>query len=72
VRDLAIAAGDDVAFCHDLMRVSAATKTRQRLDMWWRAPICYRKVDGAWQVAHEHASVLFGVGQRRVSLDLEP
>jgi ketosteroid isomerase-like protein len=37
--------------------------------MWWRATICYRKVDGAWQVTHEHASVPFDVAS---ALDLEP
>ena len=72
VRDLAIAAADDVAFCHGLKRVRATTKTGQRLDMWWRATICYRKVDGAWRVTHEHASVPFNVASGRVSLDLEP
>ena len=72
VRDLAIAAADDVAFCHGLKRVRAITKTGQRLDMWWRATICYRKVDGAWRVTHEHASVPFDVASGRASLDLEP
>jgi uncharacterized protein (TIGR02246 family) len=72
VRDLAIAAGDDVAFCHGLKRVSATTMAGQRLDMWWRATICFRKVDGAWQVTHEHASVPFDAASGRASLDLEP
>jgi len=72
IRDLAIAAGDDVAFSHSLKRVSATTTAGQRLDMWWRATICYRKVDGAWHVTHEHASVPFDVASGRASLDLEP
>jgi ketosteroid isomerase-like protein len=40
--------------------------------MWWRATICYRKVDGAWRVTHEHASAPFNVASGRASLDLEP
>jgi uncharacterized protein (TIGR02246 family) len=72
VRELAIAAGEDVAFCHSLKRVSATTLTGQRLDMWWRATICLRKVDGAWRATHEHASVPFEVASGRASLDLEP
>ena len=72
IRDLAIAAGDDVAFSHSLKRVSAITTAGQRLDMWWRATICYRKVDGAWQVTHEHASVPVDAASGRASLDLEP
>jgi uncharacterized protein (TIGR02246 family) len=72
LRDLAITAADDVAFCHGLKRVRAITAGGQRLDMWWRATICYRKVDGAWQVTHEHASVPFDAASGRASLDLEP
>jgi uncharacterized protein (TIGR02246 family) len=72
VRDLAITAGDDVAFCHGLKRVSGITTAGQRLDMWWRATICYRRIDGAWQVTHEHASVPFDAASGRASLDLAP
>jgi ketosteroid isomerase-like protein len=72
LRDLAITAADDVAFCHGLKRVRATTTAGQRLDMWWRATICYRRIDGAWQVTHEHASVPFDAASGRASLDLEP
>ena len=72
LRDLAITAADDVAFCHGLKRVRATTLAGRRLDMWWRATICYRRVDGAWQVTHEHASVPFDAASGRASLDLEP
>jgi uncharacterized protein (TIGR02246 family) len=72
LRDLSITAGDDVAFGHSLNRVSATTTAGQQLDMWWRATICYRRIDGAWTVTHEHASVPFDVASGRASLDLEP
>jgi uncharacterized protein (TIGR02246 family) len=71
-QDLVIAAGEDVAFCHGLKRVRATTTAGQRLDMWWRATICYRKFEGAWRVTHEHASVPFDVASGRASLDLAP
>jgi ketosteroid isomerase-like protein len=61
-----------VAFGHSLKRVSATTTDGQKLDMWWRATICYRRIDGAWMVTHEHASVPFDVASGRASLDLEP
>ena len=70
LRDLSIAAGDEVAFCHSLNR--ATTTGGQKLDMWWRATVCYRRIDGAWMVTHEHASVPFDVASGRASLDLEP
>ena len=71
-RDLSIVAGDDVDFCHSLNRVSTTTTDGGKLDMWWRATVCYRKVDGTWMVTHEHASVPFDVTNGRASLDLEP
>jgi uncharacterized protein (TIGR02246 family) len=72
LRDLSITAGDDLAFSHSLNRVSATTRGGQQLDMWWRATICYRRIDGAWTIMHEHASVPFDVASGRASLDLEP
>jgi uncharacterized protein (TIGR02246 family) len=72
LRDLAITAGEDVAFCHSMNRVVATTAVGQKLDMWWRTTVCCRKVDGAWMVVHEHASVPFDAETGRASLGLEP
>ena len=72
LRDLSVSAGDDVAFGQSLNRVSATTTDGRKLDMWWRATICYRRIDGAWMVTHEHASVPFDIASGRASLDLEP
>jgi uncharacterized protein (TIGR02246 family) len=71
-RDLSLTAGDDVAFVHSLNRVSATRTDGTRIDMWWRATDCYRKLDGRWMVTHQHASVPFDVTSGRASLDLEP
>jgi uncharacterized protein (TIGR02246 family) len=72
LHDLSIAAGDDVAFAHSLNRVNATRTDGRKLDMWWRATICYRKIDGEWMVTHEHASVPFDAESGQASLDLEP
>ena len=72
LRDLSITTGDDVAFAHSVSRVSATTTDGKKLDMWWRATVCYRKIDGAWMVTHEHASVPFDVESGQASLDLKP
>jgi uncharacterized protein (TIGR02246 family) len=71
-RDLSITASDNVAFAHSLNRVSGTTAAGKKLDMWWRATVCYRKLDGDWMVTHEHASVPFDALSGRASLDLEP
>jgi uncharacterized protein (TIGR02246 family) len=72
IRDLNIATGDDVAFCHSLNRVNGTTTEGNKIDMWWRATICFRKIDGKWMVTHEHSSVPFDTKTGKASLDLKP
>lgn len=72
MRDLTIDAGDDVAFSHSLNRVTATRTDGQKLDMWWRATTCYRKINGEWKVTHEHNSVPFDVESGKAALDLKP
>jgi ketosteroid isomerase-like protein len=72
VSDLSIAASDDVAFSHGLNRVIGARIGGGKLDMWWRATVCYRKIDGSWMITHEHASVPFDAESDLASLALKP
>ncbi|HEY2018430.1 MAG TPA: nuclear transport factor 2 family protein [Bryobacteraceae bacterium] len=72
VRNLEITAGDDVAFCHSLNRVGGTTVQQKKIDMWWRATVCFCKVNGTWTVAHEHSSVPFNMESMKASLDLQP
>ena len=73
MHDLTIDAGDDVAFSHSLNRVTATTAEGNKLDMWWRATVCYRKVNGEWKVTHEHNSVPFDAGSGKgVAAGLKP
>jgi uncharacterized protein (TIGR02246 family) len=72
VRDLRITTGDDTAFSHSLNHVSATKTDGQKIDMWWRATICYRKLDGKWMVTHEHNSVPFDAESGKASLNLKP
>ena len=72
MRDLALTAGGDVAFCHSLNHVDAVTKDGRTIDMFWRATMCFRKLDGAWKVTHEHSSVPFDMESGRASLGLKP
>jgi uncharacterized protein (TIGR02246 family) len=72
IRDLNIAAAGDVAFSYGLNRVYATTKDGNKLDMWWRSTVCYRKINGKWQVMHEHNSAPFDPETGKASLDLRP
>ena len=72
IRDLKVSAGEDLAFCHSLNRVSGTKIDGEKLEMWWRATVCYRKIDGNWIVTHEHSSVPFDAKTGKAQLDLKP
>ena len=72
IRDLSITTGADVAFCHSLNGVNGTKTDGKKIEMWWRATVCYRKVDGKWMITHEHASVPFDAKSGLASLDLKP
>ncbi len=72
IRDLNIATGGDVAFSHGLNHISATKRDGEKLDMWWRATVCYRRIDDEWMVTHEHNSVPFDMTSGKASLDLNP
>jgi len=71
-RDLSITTGDDVAFCHSLNRVNGTKTDGEKIEMWWRATVCFRKIDNKWTVTHEHNAVPFDVENGKASLDLKP
>lgn len=70
--DLSITTGEDLAFSHSLNRVIATTTDQKKIDMYWRATVCYRKIAGKWLVTHEHNSVPFDPASGKASLDLKP
>ena len=72
VRDLKVTAGDAVAFCHYLYRVSGTLNDGGEVSMWVRATVCLQKTDGSWRIVHEHQSVPFDVKTGKASLDLQP
>jgi ketosteroid isomerase-like protein len=73
VRGLSVAVGDDVAFGHCFGRLHGTlmngTVTK---GIWVRVTFCFRKLDGAWQIVHDQASVPFDVLSGRGVADLEP
>lgn len=72
IRGLNIAAGESLAFCHYLYRVSGTMTNGKEVDMWVRATICFRKIDDEWMITHEHNSVPFDAESGRASIDLKP
>lgn len=73
MRDLSLAVGGDIAFSHSLNRISGKRSGGEQTDVWVRATVCFRKIDGKWKVAHEHVSVPFYMdGSYRAAVDLRP
>jgi ketosteroid isomerase-like protein len=74
IRDLTVTAGEDVAFAHSLNRLSTTPRgATQKFDLWFRATVCLRKLDGTWRITHEHNSTPFYMdGSFRAAVDLQP
>jgi ketosteroid isomerase-like protein len=73
VRGLDIAVGDDLAFGHCFGRLHGTLMNgTQTNGIWVRVTFCLRKLDGAWQIVHDQASVPFDVTSGRGVADLQP
>ena len=72
-RDLKIDVADSLAVSTGLSHMRGTKTDGSRVDLWVRATMAYRKVDGRWSVVHEHVSVPFRMdGSERAALDLKP
>lgn len=73
IRDLAITVGGDVAFAHGLARLSGTLKNGDPAGGFWvRFTACFRKLQGNWLIAHDHASVPLDLATGRAMLGLHP
>jgi ketosteroid isomerase-like protein len=73
VHDLSITAGGGAAFCHSLNRLSGTKTDGAKADIWFRQTLCFRKIEGAWKIVHEHESVPFYMdGSFKAAVDLKP
>lgn len=72
VQDLHVDADGDVGFCSFLYHVSGTLATGGDVDMWVRATLCCRRVDGIWLITHDHESVPFDAATGKALIDLRP
>ena len=73
MRDVTITVGDDVAFGRGFNRLSGTLKNGTTSHGFWvRATYCFRKINGNWLIAHDHASVPLDPGSGKALLNLEP
>ncbi|MGW9430237.1 YybH family protein [Streptomyces decoyicus] len=68
-----ITVGDDVAFSHSIDRMHGTKSDGSEVELWSRATVGLRKIDGAWTITHTHSSVPFLMdGSGLAALDLKP
>jgi uncharacterized protein (TIGR02246 family) len=57
IKELDVVAGDDVAFCRSLNRMTGPNSEGKEEESWIRVTVCFQKRGGEWKVVHEHVSV---------------
>ncbi|MFC4175425.1 YybH family protein [Microvirga sp. GCM10011540] len=72
IHDLAIAAGEDVAFGHYLSRCGGADANGEEKFCWMRVSVGCRKKADQWTIVHEHFSAPFDMETGKVLFGLEP
>jgi ketosteroid isomerase-like protein len=73
IRELSITSGNDVAFSQSLNRIHGTRVDGEQTEVWVRATVGFRKMDGRWTITHEHYSVPFYMEPPyKASLDLTP
>ena len=71
-REVHIVADDQVAYGHGLQRLHGV-QHRRPLDLWLRETLCFRRIEGAWKITHQHQSVPFHMdGSYKAAVDLKP
>lgn len=72
VRDLTIASGGDVAYCHYLYHITGTLTGGAEVDMWVRATLCFGRDERGWRITHEHDSDPFDMETFKAITDLKP
>ena len=55
------------------LHLTGSRTSGEQTDVWVRQTFCLRRVNGAWRIVHEHASVPFYMdGSYRAAVDLKP
>jgi uncharacterized protein (TIGR02246 family) len=70
--DVQVSAQGDLGFCSFLYHVGGTLKTGDQVNMWVRATLCCRRVDGRWRIVHDHESVPFDPATGHALIGLKP
>ena len=73
IRALTITAGNDVAFCHSVNKMTGTKRDGEAVELWFRQTLGLRKTAAGWKITHAHESVPFHMdGSLKAATDLAP
>jgi ketosteroid isomerase-like protein len=73
VTDQVIEAGDTIAVARSLAHMTGTKTNGDKVDLWTRSTVCFRKEGEEWKVMHVHSSVPFLMdGSFKAAVDLKP
>lgn len=72
VRDVVVSAEENLGFASFSYHVGGTLKSGDSVDMWVRATLCCRLVDGVWRIVHDHESVPFDPASGQALISLPP
>lgn len=72
VTGLTTEVSDGLACAAFLYHVGGTLRSGDDVDMWVRATLVYRRIDGEWRIVHDHESVPFDAATGRALTGLEP
>jgi ketosteroid isomerase-like protein len=72
VRDLKVTAEGEVAFVCSVNYVHGTLSNGHVTDLWLRWTACFRRIDGAWLIVHDHVSVPADLVHGQAVLNLTP
>jgi ketosteroid isomerase-like protein len=71
--DQVVAVSDALAVSRSLDHMTGTKTDGEKVDVWTRSTVVFRKEGGAWKVMHVHSSVPFYMdGSLKAAVDLEP
>jgi PhnB protein len=73
VTDQVIEVSNTIAVACNLNHMTGTKVDGEKVDVWTRSTVCFRKEGEGWKVMHVHASVPFYMdGSLRAAVDLKP
>jgi uncharacterized protein (TIGR02246 family) len=72
IENVSVDVDGTLAYCAFRYHVGGTLASGQAVDMWVRATLALRRVDGRWTIVHAHESVPFDPESGRALVDLGP